>query len=337
MAVISELIDAGLSLKEQGNHQAAIEHFRQLNVTYPDHARIMFELAGSWQAFNVPERALPLYQRLMAMPKSQGLPPKDIPRLYTQLGATLRMLGQFTESLAIISEGLQLYPDYRPLRAYHMFALHSAGFHQNAMTEALELMLESLAPQKWDLYEDEIVNIVKDIRQRVPRPDTTDLADWEFDEFWSEDGETVTPEKSDDASEEDGVTVDDVLDEAHDIIENGDSENDKPIEDDTSTAVNVTVEKVTVEDDDDSEGDSDDSFEVEVKVIDKKASKSTSKSKKTSRRKSKPKGQLGKKAVKIDIADGDEDENVPVADTSDEDDNPPAQASGKINIPIDLD
>lgn len=337
MAVISELIDAGLSLKEQGNHQAAIEHFRQLNATYPDHARIMFELAGSWQAFGVPEQALPLYRRLMAMPKSQGLPPKEMPRLYTQMGATLRLLGQFAESLEIIDEGVTLFPQYRPLRAYRMFALHSAGFHQNAMIEALELMLESLAPTKWDLYEDDIIDIVNSIRERIPSPDTDDLAEWEFDEFWSEDGKKVKPEdeaRAEASDEPEDVSVDDILDEANTIVDGDDS----TPEDETAEAqpeVPVQDGLIQIESDD---SDDDESFEIEVKVIDKKkdtpakAKKSTSKSKKNK--------QLGKKPVKIDIKHEDEEEEVSVTTDTDEDstddDNPPSP-SGKINIPVDFD
>ena len=177
MAVISELIDAGLGLKQQGNHQAAIVHFQQLNAVYPDHARILFELADSWQAFGVPEQALPLYRQLTALPESRGLPPKDVPRLYTQMGAALLLLDQFTESLAIIDEGLRRYPAYRPLRAYRMFALHRAGLHQDAMVESLELMIESLAPSKWDAFEADIVQMVKALRGRMP-----DLKDEELDE-----------------------------------------------------------------------------------------------------------------------------------------------------------
>ena len=175
MAVISELIDAGLRLKQQGNHQAAIEHFRQLNATYPDHARILFELADSWRAFGVPEQALPLYRQLIALPESHGLPPRDVPRLYTQMGAALRLLGEFTESLAVIDEGLRRYPAHRPLRAYRMFALHDAGFHQNAMMESLELMVESLAPSKWDTFEEDIIRIVKELRGRISRPEDGEL------------------------------------------------------------------------------------------------------------------------------------------------------------------
>lgn len=167
MAVISELIDAGLRLKQQGSHQAAIEHFRQLQAAYPAHARILFELADSWQAFSVPEQALPLYRRLVALPESQGLPPRDLPRLYTQMGAALRLVGESAESLAVIDEGLRRYPSYRPLRVYRMFALHDAGLHQQAMVESLELLVESLAPSKWDAFEESIAQVVKELRGRL--------------------------------------------------------------------------------------------------------------------------------------------------------------------------
>ena len=167
MAVISELIEAGLKLKRQGSYQAAIEHFRQLQATYPGHARIMFELADSWRAFDVPEQALGLYRQLMALPKGQGLPPRDVPRLYAQMAATLLVLERSAESLAVIDEGLRLHPAYRPLRAYRMFALHQSGLHQAAMVESLELMVESLAPSKWDAFEEDIVRIIKAMRGRL--------------------------------------------------------------------------------------------------------------------------------------------------------------------------
>lgn len=167
MAVISELIDAGLKLKQQGSHQAAIEHFRQLRDTYPGHARIMFELADSWRVFDVPEQALALYRQLMALPKGHGLAPRDVPRLYAQMAATLLVLERSAESLAVIDEGLRLHPAYRPLRAYRMFALHQAGLHQAAMVESLELMVESLAPSKWDAFEEDIVQVVKAMRGRL--------------------------------------------------------------------------------------------------------------------------------------------------------------------------
>lgn len=168
MAVITELIDAGLRLKRGGNLGGAIEHFRQLRRTYPDNARIMFELAACWRAFGVPERALPLYRELLAAPSGKGLPPKDMPRLYTQLGATLLEMGEEAEALAIIEAGLRLHPSYRSLRAWRIFALAKAGRQATALVDALELMLESLAPSRWDIFEADVKAMVRAMRDDLP-------------------------------------------------------------------------------------------------------------------------------------------------------------------------
>ena len=135
-----------------------------MQATYPGNARIHFELAGAWRAFGVPEQALPLYHQLLALPKGQGLPPKDMPRLYTHLGATLLALGENAEARATIEAGLRLHPSYRPLRAWRILSLRSGGEHELALLDALELMLESLAPSRWDIFEDDIVAAVKAMR-----------------------------------------------------------------------------------------------------------------------------------------------------------------------------
>ena len=182
MAVITELIDAGLQLKRQGNLRGAIEHFRQLQATFPENARIRFELAGAWRAFDVPEQALPLYRELLALPKSQALPPKDMPRLYTHLGATLLEMGETDEARVTIEAGLRLHPSYRPLRAWRILSLSKSGAHDLALLDALELMLESLAPSRWDIFEDDIVTAVRQMRDSLS-------AD-----------ESLTPPASDDSS-----------------------------------------------------------------------------------------------------------------------------------------
>lgn len=167
MAVISELIDSGLRLKQQRKLRGAIEHFRQLLTTYPENARIQFELANCWLAFGVPENALPHYRELLALPQAKSLPPKDLPRLYTQLCATLHQLDENEEALEIAKTGLQQHPNYRPLRAWQVFALDATGAHQMAALDALELMLESLAPTRWDVFEDDIKQVVRQMRARL--------------------------------------------------------------------------------------------------------------------------------------------------------------------------
>ena len=173
MAVISELVESGLQLKRQGKLRGAIEHFRQLHATYPDSARIQFELANCWLAFGVPENALPHLRELLALPTAKSLPPKDMPRLHTQLATALHQLDERDEALEIIEAGLRAHPGYRPLRAWRIIALDAVGAQRLAVLDALELMLESLAPSRWDVYEDDIKQQVRQMRARLEGMEST--------------------------------------------------------------------------------------------------------------------------------------------------------------------
>lgn len=264
MAVITELIEAGLRLKQGGSLGGAIEHFKQLHATYPNHARIMFELAACWRAFGVPEQALPIYRALLAMPKSQRLPPKDMPRLYTQLGATLLDMGESAESLAIIEAGLRLYPSYRSLRAWRIFALNAGDEPQTALLDALELMLESLAPSRWDIFETEIKAVVKAMRVNLPHHDAIPDLD-------SIDGEAAPIAEDEEATEKQA----------------------KPDqrEDATTREAERQQSRIAVS----SEAQSAPETDVAVNLV-KPKKKQASRRKKTSR------PQMGKRAVRIDIS-----------------------------------
>lgn len=286
MAVITELIDAGLRLKQGGNLRGAIEHFKQLHTTYPGHARIMFELGTCWRAFGVPEQALPLYRELLALPKSQGLPPKDIPRLYTQLGATLLDMGEKGQALAIIEEGVRLHPSYRSLRAWRIFALSQAGSPQTALVDALELMLESLAPSRWDIFEADIKTKVKAMRADLPAPEPKEAKALVDD----------APAQLPDAAQDPGEAI----------------ETTATAEDERSSSRNeIAVVSEAPE-----------ATETDVAV-----NLAASGKKRLSRRKKKPRAQMGKKAVRIDIS-GEADEPARKAGDDDAD-------GGTLRIPID--
>ncbi len=290
MAVITELIEAGLRLKQGGNLRGAIEHFKQLHATYPANARIMFELATCWRAFGVPEQALPLYRELLALPKSQGLPPKDIPRLYTQMGATLLEMDETTESLAIIEEGLRLHPSYRSLRAWRIFAMSYAGSNQSALVDSLELMLESLAPSRWDIFETDIKARVKSMRAELPEHELNTAAEIVLGK--PADSPADTEDRS--GSIQPGVAGEDEQTSQRNEIA---ISSDAPDSAETDVAVNLVAPR----------------------------------QRKKTRRKSKPKAQLGKKAVRIDIrSEGDEP-----AQAADDDDR--GAAGGSLKIPIDPD
>lgn len=299
MAVISELIDAGLQLKTQGKHEATIEHFRQLHETYPNNARVKFELAAAWGAFGVPEQALPLYRELLALPKRKGLPAKDMPRLYARLTSTLYNLREFEEALEVVEEGLRLHPSYRPLRAFRIFSQYGAGRSTMALLDALDLMLDSLAPSRWDIFEDDVKGLVSGLRQSM-----TDV-----DQNHAE-KESVAADSE--------VAQDAAADTYIDLGETQSGEEEASAADPAApNRIDVTTASAEAEDD----------FELEVKVM---SSASKPKKKKSRSRKGR---QLRESKVRINISSSDEENSVPKADSDDD----PDGDSAKVNIPIDFD
>lgn len=304
MAVISELIDLGLALKQNGKLEGAIEHFRQLQATYPDNARIMFELGACWTAFGVPKQALPLYRELMAMPKGKGLPAKDAPRLFTRLGATLLALNEFDEALSVIDEGLRLHPSYRPLRAFRIFCLDAAGMPRSALGDSLDLMLESLAPSRWDTFEDEIRGLVASLHLDDGYAGAQSATQTATDTKAT----TVAVKSSSNKGPAD-VKGSTSKAESNEAAANASSENAP------------AISKIEVDQIDRGEKD----IELKVKVVKRERQRSRTSKKNAGR------GQFGNRAVRIDIsATGDKHEGQ-------SDDDAPATAAGKLEIPVDFD
>jgi tetratricopeptide (TPR) repeat protein len=67
---------------------------------------------------------------------------EDQPRLYVQLGSTLRNLSSLPESLSVLQEGLKYFPKYKALRAFLALTEYSMGNHAQAIQSLMQVTLE---------------------------------------------------------------------------------------------------------------------------------------------------------------------------------------------------
>lgn len=139
MDTVQTLIDAALELETEGNEQAAIDAFKALLDQYPDHPLVVFEMAGAYDFAGREAEALPYYQRAQTL----GLPDDQLKYLYVQMGSTQRNLGLYKDALATLREGLERFPDYRPLHAFLALALFSAGQGGAALAQMIELTVNA--------------------------------------------------------------------------------------------------------------------------------------------------------------------------------------------------
>ena len=132
-----ELLRSG----EPASIDQALTMLRKEADANPDDFKALFEYAGAFDFLGREKDALPHYLKIFEQ-GHQRLPVDDQPRLYVQLGSTLRNLSSLPESKSILSEGIKYFPKYKALRVFLALTEHSLGNHAQAMQLMIEVTLE---------------------------------------------------------------------------------------------------------------------------------------------------------------------------------------------------
>lgn len=123
----------------------ALEILGQLTSQEPGNAKAWFEFAGAYDGLGREAEALPHYHRALEIGFGQ-LPPEDQPRLFLQLGSTLRNLKKYEESRKVLLEGIDHFPQNASLKAFLGLTAYSCGEYR----QAAKLFLQASLPETGD-------------------------------------------------------------------------------------------------------------------------------------------------------------------------------------------
>jgi tetratricopeptide (TPR) repeat protein len=153
------------TLNQEGRENEALELAVTLVERYPDDPRSHFEYAGVLDFQGREADAVAPYRRAQEL----GLSGVDLPRLYVQLGSTLRNVGQFEEAVGFLAEGRQRFPDHVAMRAFYALALVSAGRCPEAAVTLLEVVTEFSPSIDLDGYDRALRQYTDELRERSSR------------------------------------------------------------------------------------------------------------------------------------------------------------------------
>jgi tetratricopeptide (TPR) repeat protein len=125
------------ALNRAGQAEDALAIMRALVERCPNDPRAHFEFAGALDYQGREDEAVAPYRRAQTL----GLSGSDLPRLYVQLGSTLRNVGEFNEAVEFLQEGRTLFPDHAAIRAFHALALLSAGQSLESVVSLLDVIV----------------------------------------------------------------------------------------------------------------------------------------------------------------------------------------------------
>ena len=135
-------IALGESLIDDEHYEEAIDHFRRLAAQHPENQYIVLHLAGAYDSAGREEEAVAPYRTALAAGLGE---PEDL-RARIQLASTLRNIGEFEESIQLLTQVCTENPEHRAARAFLALALASAGQADRAVSELLDLMLTNPGP-----------------------------------------------------------------------------------------------------------------------------------------------------------------------------------------------
>lgn len=127
------------NLRETGQHEQARQLLLALRSEFPADAQVALQTAWVHDTMGLEDEAVPHYQDAIA----GNLSDDELRSALLGLGSTYRALGRDDESDRTLRQGIERFPDYRPLQVFHALTEYNLGQSREAVARLLKLLLET--------------------------------------------------------------------------------------------------------------------------------------------------------------------------------------------------
>ena len=133
---LAEAIRLGYERRDRANMAPTIAYFESLLAEHPDHPVLVYEVAGAYDTAGEEAKARLLYERALSL----GLEGDVLRRCLCQYGSTLRWLGEYEASLAVLDRARAEFPGSDAVRVFRALTLNDAGRGDEATGELLTVI-----------------------------------------------------------------------------------------------------------------------------------------------------------------------------------------------------
>ena len=139
---MDESIQRAVELRRESQYTEALAILLDLYDKHPDHARVNYELACTYDTQGVEDEAIGFYEHAIQC----GLEGDDLRGALLGLGSSYRCVERFGDSARILQKGAATFPDAREFDIFLALIRHNMGEHD----EALRLLLGHIADHSAD-------------------------------------------------------------------------------------------------------------------------------------------------------------------------------------------
>lgn len=130
-------LDTAISMRANGNVEAAKDLLIDLQQERPDNAAVNLECAWAHDKLGLESEAVHFYETALRL----GLEGEDLKNALLGLGSTYRALGEYAKALSTLNGGVEWFPSDRSLQVFRAMAL----YNNERPKEACELLLQIIS------------------------------------------------------------------------------------------------------------------------------------------------------------------------------------------------
>jgi thioredoxin-like negative regulator of GroEL len=135
-------IQRAVELRRESQHTEALAILLDLYERHPDHARVNYELACTYDTQGVEDEAIGFYEHAIQC----GLAGDDLRGAFLGLGSSYRCVERYGDSARILQKGAAAFPEAQEFDVFLALTRHNMGEHD----EALRLLLSHIARHSAD-------------------------------------------------------------------------------------------------------------------------------------------------------------------------------------------
>jgi predicted Zn-dependent protease len=148
-----------IDLRERGELEEARQLLLELRAERPDDPQVAVQTAWVHDSMGLEEEAVEHYEAALAGDLTEA----DARGAYLGLGSTLRTLGRDEDSDRILRQGIERFPDFPALRAFHAMTLYNLGRPREAVQQLLQVLLETADEPSIDRYRRALTAYAEDL------------------------------------------------------------------------------------------------------------------------------------------------------------------------------
>jgi tetratricopeptide (TPR) repeat protein len=136
---VDDRLARAVELREAGKLDDALPLLLALREELPGDARVALQTAWAHDSLGLEEQAAQHYVAAIR----GDLADDELRGLYLGLGSTYRTLGRDADSERVFREGIERFPDFRPLRVFNAMLDYNLGRPREAVRALIETLLEA--------------------------------------------------------------------------------------------------------------------------------------------------------------------------------------------------